>query len=169
MSHPNIVLGSIEEAYPSYRPADLHFFRDANDAVLATVPADDTWPPLCRAMLSVTGDDELHGSFRGRRLIGVHAHLNNVSGQLGSWLDKFDRLLALLYWTSAEVFVLHSDLGECRLIYRASRASIAGYSGALPKPPSEWQLSAFKIDSCSPCDPLVHAILRGRRGFVEHS
>ena len=145
MSDANILLGYIEEPKPQHQ-ADPQFFRRANDLVLAGLPPDDAWPPLYRSLFSVTGDDSMHGSVRGRRLIHFAGHFNYLVGHLGAWLDKFEPLLQRLYWIDAEVLVMNAWSGPpLRLRYNITRDTAVGYTTTTPSPPQSWELRAYRI------------------------
>ena len=147
MSDANVLIGYVHEALPSYQPDDRTFFRRANDTALASLPADDAWPPLCRAMFSVTGDDSAHGSFRDRRLIHFAGHLNYIRTDIELWLPKFEVLLKRLYWLRAELFVLEAwSAGPIRISYNASTSAIESYSSLQPRPASEWQTTRTELD-----------------------
>jgi hypothetical protein len=114
--------------------------------VVAELPEDDTWPPLCKVMFSVTGPDSLHGSFRGSRLIHFAGHINHLGGGLEEWLDKFERLLRRLIWTSATVFLLETwSAQEVRLSYSVGPDAINGYLGPTPSPPDQWEFSGVNL------------------------
>jgi hypothetical protein len=145
MSDPNILIGYISEALPMYR-ADPLFFRRANDAVLADLPADDAWPPLCRSLFSVTGNDSLHGSYSGQRLIYFAGHFNHLVSHLGKWLDKFEWLLRRLYWLDAEVLLMHAWSGPPVVLqYSVSKETVLQYMGDAPQPPQAWELRGFRL------------------------
>ena len=103
MSDPTVLSGYICEALPTYQ-TDNDFFRTANDTVIASLPAVDTWPPPCLNLFATTGVDSLHGSFRGRRIIHFAAHLNDFLEGTDEWLVKFDALMRRLDWLDAELF-----------------------------------------------------------------
>src|SRR4051794_23212948 len=122
MSTPGVLIGYLHEALPQYRPDDPTVFVRANDAVLATLPDQDTSPPLSRAMFSTTGQGWNRGSFRDRRLIHFAGHFNFIADDLHPWLDKFEDVLRKLYWLRAEV-LLREDyyLPPLCITYRASK------------------------------------------------
>ena len=145
MSDANIVLGYIEEPKPQYQP-DPRFFRRANDAVLSSLASDDAWPPLCRSLFSVTGDDSMHGSFRGRRLIHFAGRFNYLVNHIGEWSDKFEPLLRRLYWVGAEVLVMNAWSGPpIRLTYNITHETAVSYATATPCPPQSWSLRAYSV------------------------
>jgi hypothetical protein len=150
VSDANIVIGYISEALPTYQP-DRLFFRRANDAILTGLPLEDAWPPLCRSMFSVTGDDWHQGSFRGRRLIHFAGNINYLLGELGKWLDKFEDLLARMYWLDAEVLSMRGWSGPPLVLrYRVSPEAVRGYMSPAPQPPSAWELRASRIVADEP-------------------
>jgi hypothetical protein len=164
VSDLNILIGYIEEAGIYYRPDDATFFRRANDAVIASLPQDDPWPPLCRAMFSVTGADELHGSAKGQRVIHFAGHFNAIGQDLPQWLDKFEALLRRLYWIQAEVLLMHTYTGvPLCLRYGVERATVEQYTGPSPRPPVTWELEGFDLEmkAASP-EGFVAELVGGR-------
>jgi hypothetical protein len=164
VSDPNILIGYIEELRPDWRPGES-FVWEANDAALAALPEDDAWPPLVRAMFSVTGPDELHGSHRRRRLIHFAGHLNHFIRDLGEWLDKFERLLRTLYWTRAEVLVLNCWSGPpVRLMYSVTSETIKGYDENPPRLPQAWEMRGGQLNTeYAEGDDLAEFIGENRR------
>ena len=147
MSDANILIGYISEPMPYYQRDPL-FFRGPNDAALAELPADDVWPPLYRSMFTVTGDDSLHGSFRGQRLIHFAGHFNYLVSDLGEWLDKFERLLRRLYWLNAEVLLMHAWSGPPMILrYDVTRETVLQYMGDGPRRPQAWELRGYRLDT----------------------
>lgn len=145
MSDPNILTGYIEEALPKYQ-SDNAFFHRANDAVLDALPAEDEWPPVCRSLFSATGEDWLHGSHRGQRLIHFAGRFNYFGDELGPWLDKFESLLRRLYWLRAELFVLESWKNPplC-LRYEVVPGTVEVYASSAPQPPNAWRVSGHRV------------------------
>jgi hypothetical protein len=168
MSNPNVVFACIHEAFPSHRPSDQGFFRRANDGAIEQVPMDDAWPPLVRAMVSVTGVDELHGSFRGRRLISVVGSFNGIENEIVAWLDKFEILLRRMYWVRAEVYSFGGwEGGRCQFKYCAERETILSYSGAEPTLPTRWKFSCLQMPSSElPPKTMFYEQLLQRPGFA---
>lgn len=127
MSNPTPLLGYIQEFYP-YHQDNKESYHTANNGALEALPADDSYPPLCRSMMGVTGSDALHGSFRGQRLFYLGGYLNHILEHLPEWLDKFEAFLKRLFWTEAE---LHVDGGwygpSFKLIYTVSEDTVRKY------------------------------------------
>ena len=147
MSDENILIGYVAEPLPRFQP-DPGFFRAANDGVLAGLPSDDPWPPLCRSLFSVTGDNMMHGAFRGQRLIHFAGHFNHLLSHLGEWLDKFEHLLRRLYWVDAEVLLLHAWSGPPLVVrYSVLPETIESYTSDAPRPPRTWELRGFRLQT----------------------
>ena len=147
MSDPNVLLGYIEEPKPKYTEDPL-FYHRANDAVLAALPVDDPYPPLCRSLFAVTGNDSLHGSFRGVRVIHFAARFNHVTNELAPWLDKFEALLRRLYWIDAEILVNGGWSGPSIVLkYLVDRESANGYWEDPPELPRNWELKTYGLDT----------------------
>lgn len=148
MSNPGILIGYLHEALATYRPHDEGFFERANDVVLASLPDDDAWPPLSRAMFSVTGEGWARGSFRNRRLIHFAGHFNFIANDLHPWLDKFEDVLRKLYWRRAEVMLLEDYCSPpLSISYTASPDAIVGYSSPDPRPPQRWGVKLYILDN----------------------
>lgn len=164
MSDANILIGYIEEALPTYQE-DRTFFRRANDAVLAALPADDEWPPLCRSLFSTTGHDERHGSFRNRRLIHFAGHFNDFGNGINEWLTKYEGLLRQLFWLNSEVFMLHT-WSACPMCvqYAVSAEEIEQYTSPAPRPPQIWEVNGYIVTDREPQEgDFVSSILAQRR------
>ncbi len=170
MSNENVIFACIHEAFPSYRQHDPEFFQRANDAAIEQVAVDDAWPPLVRTMVSVTGKDSLHGSFRGRRLISVVGGFNGIENEyILAWLDKFETLLRRTYWNHAEVYSFGGwEGGRCRFEYWAEEATINSYSGDTPELPKSWRFSCYELPNSSrpATKKTFYEELLKRPGFV---
>lgn len=169
MSNENIVFAYIREAFPSYRKDDQQMFQRCNDAALNDWPVADTWPPLVRGMLSVTGEGDLGGSFRGHRLISIVGTFNGIEVRgMIQWLEKFEALLRRVYWIEAEVYSLGGwEGGRCRFLYRVPMETIIAYSGESPMLPTTWKLRCLELPSISKAaePPFIEA-LRQRPEFT---
>jgi hypothetical protein len=107
------LLGYIEEAWPGLAgggdPVRMEKLLEVdrligrhNESVLEALAAEDSWPPLCRAMFAWAPSDLPMITYK-RRLIVVAASLKNLEGATRNWLDKFEALLRQLYWESAYI------------------------------------------------------------------
>ncbi len=169
MSNATVMLGFISEKNPNYA-ADPYFYQRANDATLATLPADDeTYPPLCRALFSVTGDDSRHGSFRGERVIHFAGRFNYFIDDLAPWLDKFEALLRRLYWIDAEVLVNGGFTGpSLALKYRVTPDTAKHYLCHPPRLPRDWTLRAYRLKTWEPPPDDVARFLGSERVLSPH-
>lgn len=146
MSDANLLIGYVAEPLQKFQP-NPDFFRASNNAALARLPADDSWPPLCRSLFAVTGDDALHGSYKHQRLIHFAGRFNHLINHFDEWLDKFDRLLKLLYWLEAEISITPEWGGPPFMLqYRVSPETIANYMSNAPRPPQEWELRGYRLE-----------------------
>jgi hypothetical protein len=147
VSDPNVLLGYIAEPQPHY-VADPYFYQRTNDATIKALPEDDSYPPLCRSLFSVTGDDSKHGAFREQRLIFFAGHFNYFVQDMAPWLDKFESLLRKLFWINAEVFVSGGITGPpLTLRYQIAQGTVGRYHLHPPKLPTDWTLRAYGLNS----------------------
>ena len=87
MSNFTTIYGYIEEFLPLHQE-NWESYRAANDQTLQALPIDDSFPPLCRAMVAATGPDSAHGSYR-RRLFHLGGSFNDILPDLPAWLKEF--------------------------------------------------------------------------------
>jgi hypothetical protein len=146
VSNTDVVYGYILEPPASYQPTAPDVFRTGNDAVIQRLPpGNDTWPPLARAMVSVTGPESLGGSAKHRRVISVTGHFNHFFDYyfpekgLREWLDKLEAFLRATYWLEARFRVGLGWCGHIELDYRAHR-SIPRLQSTPPQPCDGWEL-----------------------------
>ena len=164
MSNTTPLLGFIQEYIPTHQTSG-HDYRSANDIVLEKLPLDDDFPPLCRCMVSTTGNDTAHGSFRGQRLIYLGGYFNHILHDLPRWLDKFECLLKSLYWTRAEVHINGGwMIASYVLAYQISQPTISQYAGDPENAERVWDLDVFNLNLDTSNDERLGDFLGGERG-----
>lgn len=114
-----LFLGFIQEAHPGWagdneekqRKSELSLaIGRRTDEVLAALPEEDNWPPLCKPMFGLPPSGTALITYE-RRLVHFAASVKNVDFALRDWLDKFETLLRQLYWQEAYLRVEQGYIG----------------------------------------------------------
>jgi hypothetical protein len=108
-----ILIGYIAEAWVLDKTIDprtnqfggekIRFMQRWNEQIIDALPVDDSWPPLTRGMFTVSGDDPLHGGYRGR-IIHFGGRYNGIWDSFDEWRVKYEALLRGLYLESSTVY-----------------------------------------------------------------
>jgi hypothetical protein len=146
------LVGYIEEAWPGVAAggdtARMEALRDAhrrivhhNESVLEALPAEDTWPPLCRPMFGWAPADAPMITYRNR-LIHVAASLKDLDWYARDWLDKFESLLRRLYWESAYIRCEFGYLGPHEFRWRPQESWVQELCQARLPAIQEWSFES---------------------------
>ena len=107
MGMHTVIYGYIEEM-DFWRDPVRKRLRKHNSAIIKTLPAADSWPPLSREMFAISNNYKNHPGpnfeYWGR-IIHFGANLKSVEQQWGEWKNKFESLLTRLYFMEARVHV----------------------------------------------------------------
>lgn len=101
MDQETLVYGLIRTVSSADRLADLNF-RQANRNAILALGTEDDFPYLTLDMFNLPAVHEQQGTYL-TPLIQFAASYRAVEYEWRRWLDKFERLLAQMYWRSATV------------------------------------------------------------------
>jgi hypothetical protein len=119
MGVESLFLGYIQEAWPGVKGNDEErqhkrvidtAIKEQTDRVLAALPDEDHWPPLCKPMFGWPAVGTPLITYKNR-VIHFAGSLKNADFVLRDWLDKFESLLSQLYWEEAYVRVEKGYIG----------------------------------------------------------
>jgi hypothetical protein len=96
----SIVYGSIRD-FPADNPLECRMRRAHNRLVLDSLPADDAWSFLGRAMFSSC--EQPGSGLYQTQVIHFGASYRSIEYEWRLWVAEFEGLLKRLYWASAAV------------------------------------------------------------------
>lgn len=154
MGVPLVLIGYIQEAWPGaagenevlQRKVDLDAAIQANtDAVLAALPQEDNWPPLCKPMFGWPRADEPLITYR-HRVIHCAASIKNADFAIRDWLDKFESLLRKLHWIEAYIRIDGGYIGVHEFHWTPKRPWLDALHDGYSKPPVDWDFTTTLED-----------------------
>lgn len=137
MGHESVVYGCIVGA--GWKIHDRDRLHRMNATVIRSLPPDDEWPFLTRAMFTCAeGGGVSQGVYKSLPL-HFGATLKAVEWEWEEWLTKFERLLGQLFWTEAFLHLrTEATVGHHDYTYAAVDSKRL-YEDP-PAPPSVWTL-----------------------------
>lgn len=90
--------------------------RRANMDALASLPDDDGFPLLPRAMFGASGVDRCDGTYH-TQVIHFGASYRAIEYEWEQWLARFEALLSRMYWVNAVVHLQTELSGNHTFIY----------------------------------------------------
>jgi hypothetical protein len=161
-----LFLGYIQEAWPGsagdgeekQRKLEIcAAIARRTDKVLADLPNEDEFPPLCKPMFGCLPPRATSITYE-RRLIHFAASMKNVDFALRDWLDKFENLLRQLYWQEAYLRVEQGYIGMHEFRWKPKKDWIeALYSGRISAITSwEFVTSLEYLESLRERDREIH-------------
>ena len=132
--------------------------EDAVARTIASLPERDSFPPLCRSMLTIAGTDVAEASFRGDRSIAFAFMGNHASTSLREFLPKLEALLMKLPWYSAMVCVRPEYGAAFDVEYTLAGPRDREVTHATP-----WEIRCY---SRAAREPVLHTDVATRPGFV---
>ena len=138
MSEPCTVYGCIEGAY---RFRDFVLYAKNKEAV-DTLPEEDTWPPLDRAMFGVPMPlSRAKPGFYRIQMIHFGTCINHFDLYWADWLQKFETLLTQMYWYKAHIHLdlSGSALGNYEYLWKVEdNDTYKGFHLDPPLPVNKW-------------------------------
>lgn len=154
MGHQSILFGMIEG--PGDGPK-MTALKVHNQSVIESLPTDDEWPWLTRAMFALPApwpqgtyrEQVIHfglsiKDFPGSKPEhGSNAPFSDSVGCEGvdGWIGKFEDLLSRMYWFRARVHVSTEFEMEHGYLYTPSPGCVDLMLSDSPEPIDEWELS----------------------------
>lgn len=90
--------------------------RRANIEALASLPDDDGFPLLPRAMFGASGLDRYDGTYH-TQVIHFGASYRAIEYEWEQWLARFEALLSRMYWVGAVVHLQTELSGNHTFVY----------------------------------------------------
>lgn len=145
MSHESIVYGFIGGS--GFVPAPMcEMMRKHNKRILTRLPEFDEFPYLTRGMFSCPRQGEDQGTFV-TQVIHFGGSVNFlVFNEVPIWIEKFERLLARLYWIEATAHIWPDYIDGCyQYWWHCDGAIIDSYRSGKPSPTNLWQRRELRL------------------------
>lgn len=144
MGERTSISGHIQE--PWYTPggyAEIRVFREANSAVLRSLPTADNWPFLHRSMFvrSRQGPSGASSSFRGT-VVHYGGSFSGLHHDLAEWKSKFEALLRRMYWEHAALLVVTEYMGTHHYRWSPTREAQQAMLAPTFQPVIAWELES---------------------------
>ena len=139
MSDECYLYGAILGAFGTVR--DWHSLYERNADTIASLPDEDSEPPLTRGMFCRPARPGDAGLYR-YQVIHFGASFNGFADDWHHWLEKFEGLLKKLYWFSVHLH-LHAGVqgGEHDYRWEVKRDQLDRMRRPEPVPPGLWEFS----------------------------
>jgi hypothetical protein len=135
MTQQSIIYGYVQGA--EWMSSDLRKLHRLNRDVINSLPENDEFPYLTRAMFCIPGDEPKQGTYRSQ-IIHFAASMKEVELEWKKWLEKFEALLRKLYWFDAVVHLRAEVLGDHDYEWTVEANEIVHFLKDDPKPPTKW-------------------------------
>lgn len=99
MDQESIVYGCIKDSAYFYHETER---RKVNREAMLQLPSADEWPFLSHEMFAIPQLEGLHGQYQ-TEVMHFGASYKAVEYEWEQWIEKFEELLARMYWVSATV------------------------------------------------------------------
>ncbi len=114
MDQESIVYGCIKDQPGDTAERELRY--RSNLAAIAGLPEDDGFPLLAREMFGSSGRDLFEGTYH-TQVIHFGASYRAIEYEWEHWLQRFEALLARMYWVSAVVHLQTELSGNHTFVY----------------------------------------------------
>lgn len=139
MGHESIVYGAI--IVPGWKNHDHERLYRLNQAVMLALPPTDVWPFLTSQMFTIGGTTPVAGCYRSQ-VIHFGATFKAVEWEWDEWLEKFEQLLARLFWDDVYLHLrTEATVGDYDYHYTAQDRSQRFYKDEPPMPADHWTLT----------------------------
>lgn len=121
MGHESIVYGCILGR--GWKRPKMRYLQRLNREYLYSLPVQDSWPPLTRDMFSIQGEESDEYPVAGRykhQAIHFGGTYKEIEFTWENWLEKFEKILANLYWEQAFLHLRTELVGNYDYLYKAS-------------------------------------------------
>jgi len=135
MGHISIVYGNIIGA--SWKTDDFHKLNRLNKSIILNLAeSDENFPWITKHMFLVPDPDK-HQMYRDQVIV-FGASYKSVEHEWDVWLEKFERILKLLYWTSATIHLETELVGKHCYNWTMDIDQMDNLFLDNPKPISKW-------------------------------
>ncbi len=148
MAHKSLVFGYIEGSW--FTPESCRAFHRHNTWVIRGLPKEDVYPFLTEGMFCVPDLQDRTVVFRTPVIHFGFSVKNFEFGDIPEWLDKFEGLLARLFWFEAEVHINTDIRGTFSFAYRVDDSILDMYHVGNPQPTTKWERVQFGKNDAAP-------------------
>ena len=144
MSHETLIYGCIVGS--TYMPAEYRTLQIRNLEVIEQLPLEfDGYPGICRAMFSAPPQEAMRGGWESQVIHfgGSFKDIDSGYSELATWIEKFERLLATLYWLEAVIHLKTELMGELKFDYEPAEDISELYVSGTPTPTNKWTRRFF--------------------------
>ena len=138
MGQISIVYGNIIGA--TWKTEDYHKLQQLNKEILSTLPDTDTFPWIHRNMFHCQDPNNIEGTYRDQVIV-FGASYKSVEYEWTEWLDKFESILKLLYWTSATIHLDTELVGTHTYEWLIDFKQTDNWYLDNPKPIANWEFN----------------------------
>jgi hypothetical protein len=144
MAHLSIIFGYIEGSpYYTEYPKAYRTLQEHNTKVIHSLPEKDSYPALSMGMFHTPDLNNGTVVFR-HQVITFGSSISGIEfGDIPEWIEKFEALLARLFWYEAEVHIKTDIRGILRLSWKADDSIHSYYHKGDPQPTTIWRRTQF--------------------------
>lgn len=139
MSHETLIYGFIEGS--TFTSDEYRLLQKRNISILKRLPLEfDEYPGISREMFSWPPQKPMRGGWRAQ-VVHFGGSFKNIDfgySEIAIWLEKFERLLAKMYWFQAVAHLKTELVGDLKFVYELADEITETYRDGNPSPSSKW-------------------------------